>query len=43
MIIDTAIIGGGISGLYINHEMSKKVDITVWLDVSTVFGVRLYK
>lgn len=43
MIIDTAIIGGGISGLYINHELSKKGDKTLLLEGSPVFGGRIYQ
>ena len=43
MIYDTIIIGGGISGLYMNLELSKKKERTLLLEKSSRFGGRIYQ
>ena len=43
MIFDTIIIGGGISGLYTNLELCNQRDKTLLLEMSPVFGGRIYQ
>jgi len=43
MILDTIIIGGGISGLYTNLELCNQRDKTLLLEMSPVFGGRIYQ
>ena len=43
MVYDTIIIGGGISGLYMNLELSKKREKTLLLESSCRFGGRIYQ